>query len=333
MIPLVSVLMPVRNEEDFIAKSLQAVLNQDYPAGKMEILIADGRSQDKTRDIIEGLMKRHSFIKLIDNPRGIVSSGLNACLLVSRGEIIVRVDGHCEIAPDYVRCCVELLEKEEAGAVGGPIETVGETLTAQAIALAMSSFFGVGGSAFRTLKNEKKYVDTAAFFAVRRETLEKAGPFDEELVRNQDDEYNYRLRKLGFRILLDPAIRSRYYSRAGLVSLAKQYFQYGFWKVRVMQKHPCQMQWRQFIPPAFVFSLLAAFAFSLFEEMGKMIWIGITASYLSVNLLASLAVSFQNGWQYLFLLPLVFAALHFSYGFGFLTGLIKFWDRWDQAAR
>lgn len=329
--PFVSVLMPVRNEGRFMERSLKAAFNQDYPQDHLEVIVADGMSEDETRKTIGSFQKKYPAMKLINNPKKIVSAGLNLALREAKGEMIVRVDGHCEISSDYVRRCVELLEKNEADVVGGPIETIGETFTAQAIALAMSSFFGVGGSAFRTVKNKRKYVDTVAFFAARREILEKAGPFDEELVRNQDDEYNYRLRKLGFRILLDPNIRSRYYSRSSFISLAKQYFQYGFWKVRVFQKHPRQMQWRQFVPAVFILFLAASFGLSFFGETGRAALDAIAGSYLTVNLLASLAVSCKNGWRNLVLLPFIFAVLHFSYGIGFLSGSVYFINRWTRA--
>ncbi len=148
--------------------------------------------------------------------------------------------------------------------VGGPLETVGESLTARAIAAAMSSRFGVGGSAFRLADSETQFTDTVAFPAYQRAVIDAAGPFDEELVRNQDDEYNYRLRKLGVKILLARDVRSQYFSRATLTKLWSQYFQYGYWKVRVMQKHPRQMQLRQFVPPLFVITLIAFLLLSPF---------------------------------------------------------------------
>ena len=170
----------------------------------------------------------------------------------ARGEIIVRVDGHCEIAPDYVRRCVEHLQDPSVPAVGGPLETIGHGPLSRAIAAAMSSWFGVGGSAFRIVRDRTLLTDTVAFPGYTRAIMERAGPFDEELVRNQDDEYNYRLRKMGARILLASDIRARYYSRSSLRSLGRQYLQYGYWKVRVMQKHPWQMKARHFAPLAFV---------------------------------------------------------------------------------
>ncbi|MCB1034312.1 MAG: glycosyltransferase family 2 protein, partial [Acidobacteria bacterium] len=213
-LPFVTVVMPVRNEADFIERSLGAVLSQDYPRNRFEVLIADGMSTDDTRERIRSLPSGAVPVRILDNPGRIVPTGLNAALKEARGEIIVRVDGHCEIAPDYLRRSVEHLSRGEASGVGGPIETVGEGYRAQAIAAAMSSNFGVGGSAFRTGRDEPSFVDTVAFPAYPRQILQKAGPYDEELVRNQDDEYNYRLRKAGHRLLLAPDVRSLYFSRA-----------------------------------------------------------------------------------------------------------------------
>src|SRR5437867_2140905 len=227
--PFVSVLMPVRNEGAFIARSLGAVVSQDYPRDRLEVIVSDGMSTDSTREVIADISRQHANVVLIDNLEKIAATGLNQALRVARGEIIVRVDGHCEIASDYVRHCVSHLLDDKAECVGGPLETIGETFTAQAIAAAMSSRFGVGGSAFRVGTKEPRLTDTVAFPAYKRETIQRAGDFDEELVRNQDDEYNYRVRKLGGRILLSPDVRSRYYSRAGFASLWKQYFAYGYW--------------------------------------------------------------------------------------------------------
>jgi len=217
--PFVSVLMPVRNEAAFIQRSLGSVLAQDYSPEHMEIIVADGLSNDGTRDIVNVLRRQNPNVSLIDNSGKIVATGLNAALGVAKGEIIVRVDGHCEIATDYVSRCVSHLTEDKVDCVGGPLETIGETYVARVIAAAMSSNFGVGNSAFRVGTKEAKFVDTVAFPGFRRETIQRAGAFDEELVRNQDDEYSYRVRKLGGRILLSPEIQSRYYSRASLRKL------------------------------------------------------------------------------------------------------------------
>jgi glycosyltransferase involved in cell wall biosynthesis len=327
-LPLVTVIMPVRNEAAYIDRSLGAVLAQDYPANRLEILVVDGLSDDGTRERVLARQADHPHLCLLDNPQGIVPPGLNLGIRRARGEIIVRVDGHCEIAPDYVRRCVEHLLVGGVEAVGGPIETVGETATAAAIALGMSSWFGVGGSAFRTVKDKAMLVETVAFPAYRRETLRRLGPFDEEMVRNQDDEYNYRLLEQGGRILLTPDVRSRYYSRSGLRSLWRQYYQYGYWKVRVMQKHPRQMRPRQFAPPAFVAVLLgSAVLGTLFRPLWSLFGL-VAALYMAANTVASLAHGVARAPRLLLIHPI----LHLSYGLGFLVGLARFAGRPPVAA-
>src|SRR5882762_6613866 len=159
-LPLVTIIMPVRNEASFIVRSLTSVLRQNYPLDQMEIIVAEGMSKDTTRELIRSMQTSHLNLRMIDNPGQIVSTGLNAALREAKGEIIIRIDGHCEIAPDYVRRCVHSLLREKVDGVGGPIETVGETKCAQAIALAMSSTFGVGGAPFRAVKNKTRLVDT-----------------------------------------------------------------------------------------------------------------------------------------------------------------------------
>lgn len=325
--PFVSVIMPVRNEAAFIERSIGAVASQDYPHDRMEILIADGMSQDGTREIISSLQQQHTNVKVIDNPGQIVATGLNAAMRQAKGEVIVRVDGHCEIASDYLSRCVEHLLYDDVDAVGGPVETVGESVTARAIATAMSSRFGVGGSAFRVANSSTQFTDTVAFPAYRRSVIDR-GAFDEELVRNQDDEYNYRLRKLGVRILLASDIRSRYYSRATLAKLGSQYFQYGFWKVRVMQKHPRQMQLRQFVPLLFVVALLAALLMMPIFPAARYLTELILSLYAVAVITASIISARKSKWQLLPLLPIAFAILHLAYGLGFLFGLMKFWNRW-----
>lgn len=330
--PFVTIIMPVRNEEAFIERSLHSVLAQDYPSSRMEILVVDGLSDDRTPELLAATCATYPQVRVLANPARIVPTGLNLALKQARGEILIRVDGHCEIAPDYVSRCVDLLITEKVDCTGGPIETIGETPVARAIALAMSSPFGVGDSAFRTVKDQILLVDTVAFPAYTRQAVESTGLFDEELVRNQDDEYNYRLRKLGGKILLSPAIRSRYFSRSSIRSLWRQYYQYGFWKVRVMQKHGRQMQPRQFIPPAFVLALMGSALLALFGWPGRVLLVSVAGIYLAANLAASAQVARGQGWGVFRQLPLIFASLHISYGLGFLHGLLHFRGRWKDRA-
>ncbi len=329
-LPFVSILMPVRNEAAFIGTSLGAVLAQDYPHDLLEVIVADGRSTDRTLEMVETFLARDPRVRLCDNPGRIVPTGLNTAIALARGEIVVRVDGHCEIAPDYVRLCVEHLRRGEADGVGGSIQTVGVTPTARAIAAAMSSRFGVGNSAFRTERAATRLVDTVPFPAYTREILRRAGPFDEELVRNQDDEFNFRVRELGGRILLASDVRSRYESRSSLRSLARQYFQYGYWKVRVMQKHPSQMSVRHFVPAAFVSTLVASGLAALAMPGARTAFIGLAAIYAAACLLVSAVVLRRAGSGPLLLLPVAFATLHLAYGVGFLFGLLRFAGRWGD---
>jgi glycosyltransferase involved in cell wall biosynthesis len=308
---------------------LLSVLEQDYPLDCIEIFIADGMSVDNTRSLIREFSAVYSQlnIQILDNPGKIVPIGINIALRQAKGEIIIRVDGHCIIASDYVRRCVERIQNDGIDGVGGPMESIGETQLSRAIAIGMSSTFGVGNSAFRTLSGKTMLVDTVPFPAYTRKIIERAGYYDEELVRNQDDEYNYRIRGLGGKILLAEDVRSTYFSRTSWAGLWRQYFQYGYWKVRVLQKHPRQMSLRQFVPPAFVLALLCSIALALFPIIRPFSMI-IPLLYLIVNIVASLWVASKHGWNYFGWLPFVFAILHLSYGLGFLIGFVKFWNRW-----
>ena len=268
----------------------------------MEVLIADGMSTDATRNIIGELAREYHQhdIQIVDNSKKIVPTGMNIALRKARGDIIVRVDGHCIIAPDYVRRCVEHIQNDRVDGVGGSIESVGETNIAQAIAVGMSSQFGVGNSAFRTLAGKSMLVDTVPFPAYKREIIERVGLYDEELVRNQDDEYNYRVRKSGGRLLLAADVHSTYFSRTSLRGLWRQYLQYGYWKVRVFQKHPLQMRLRQFIPAVLVGALIASVLMLVCESQNddRLAYV-VPVIYVGTVLSASLVILLKNHRKYL----------------------------------
>jgi glycosyltransferase involved in cell wall biosynthesis len=331
--PSVSIIMPIRNEAAFIERSLGAVLRQDYPAGAMEVLIADGMSSDGTREIIHQLQERtpHIPISIIDNPERIVPTGFNAALRVAQGEIIVRVDGHTEIAPDYVRRCVETLARSGADNVGGRMDPIGETAFGEAVALATTTPFGVGGSRFH-YADQEEYVDTVYMGAWPRQVFDRIGYFDDEMVRNQDDEFNYRLRKKGGRILLNPQIQSRYTNRSTLTSLWRQYFQYGFWKVRVFQKVPGSARTRHWIPPLFALAVVGGLPLALLVPFLRPPYLAGLALYALVDLLVSGRIAAQAGWRHLLRLPLVFLVLHLSYGLGFWRGVVHFGPPRQRAA-
>jgi cellulose synthase/poly-beta-1,6-N-acetylglucosamine synthase-like glycosyltransferase len=330
-VPFVTIIMPVRNESRYIQESLLAVLDQDYPSGRMEVIIADGQSTDQTRQIVRNLQKDHPNLRMVDNVDRIVPTGFNLALQQARGEIIIRVDGHTRIAPDYVHHCVQALRTTDAVTVGGRMDPVGETIMGKAIALATSTPFGVGGSRFHFAR-EAAWVDTVYMGAWRRGTFRQIGGLDEEMVRNQDDEFNYRIRANGGKVLLSPKIRSVYTVRASLKELWRQYYQYGFWKVRVLQKHPRQMQLRQFLPAAFILALLASFLLTITLQIGWLFLAVVAGSYLVINIGASIlaARQCQAGLDMGLRVCLVNAAMHLSYGLGFLLGMIYFINRWKD---
>lgn len=339
--PFVSLILPIRNEGAHIQRCLEAVLDQDYPSDRMEILVVDGMSTDGTREMVQEIIakqekpdKRSSVSRspspviLLDNPSGIVPSAMNIGLRQAEGDIIIRVDGHTVIAPDYVRRCVEALERTEADSVGGRMNAAGTGAFGRAVALATSSPFGVGGARFH-YSDKEEWVDTVYMGAWPRRVFDTIELFDEELVRDQDDEFNYRLRGHEGRILLSPAIRSEYNVRSTPRALFRQYFQYGYWKVRVLQKHPRQMRMRQFVPPLFVLALGLS-ALCAVSPLLRSLSPVVPVLYLCASLSASLLAAARRGWRAFPLLPVVFAILHLSYGLGFLVGLVRFANRWGD---
>jgi len=323
--PVVSMILPIRNEAEAIGRCLDSIIVQEYARERIETIVVDGMSEDCTREIVEEFASHHPNIRLLSNTRRIVPVALNIGIRAARGSIIVRVDGHTAIAPDYVEQCVAALQRTGADNVGGRMDARSTGFFGETVALATSSPFGIGGSRFHYSQREE-WVDTVYLGAYRRELFDRIGLFDEEMVRDQDDEFNYRLRAQGGRIRLCPQIRSEYTNRSSPSRLWKQYYEYGYWKVRVLQKHPRQMSWRHFMPPAFVLALSSGVVLLFFGMPWSLL---ITAgSYILACSAASMWVAAKSGIRYLCTLPAVFAILHMSYGVGFLVGLIRFFDRW-----
>lgn len=323
----VSVIMPVHNEGNFILRSLGALLEQDYPKDRMEIILADGMSTDNTRQLAEQIASASTIpVKFVDNVKKIAPSGLNLALRAAKGEIIVRVDGHTIVESDYVSECVDALLRTGAANAGGKMNAVSEGSAGQAIAIATSSRFGIGNARFH-YSDQEEYVDTVYLGAWPKSIFDRYGLFNEELVRNQDDEFNYRLRAGGEKILLSPRIKSIYFNRSSFMSLWRQYFQYGYWKVRVLQMHPRQMSMRQFVPLIFVASLTVTAILSLLIPFGWLAFAGVVLSYVIANFAATL-IAVKKKIALLPLVSLSFAILHLSYGFGFLLGIFSFVGHW-----
>jgi len=320
---MVSVIVPVRNEAPYIETVLAAVVAQDYPAHRIEYLIADGASTDGTREAIERAASSHPSIRLIDNPKHFVSSGLNRALAEARGDVIVRMDGHWEYPRDYVSRVVALREETGASNAGGVIVPTGTTYVQRSICAALCSPVGVASAAMRGRPpaDALQEVDTVNGGCWRRETLVAVGGFNEEMVRNQDDELSFRLRKAGGRIVQSWSIRFQYVVRDRLSKLFRQYLQYGYWKVRVLRKHPRQASVRHLVPTFLVLFLLGGGLASIFAPAVRPV-VALGAAVYGVGVTVA---AFLAAWpSELPLWPGVvaaFLAMHIGYGSGFLLGL------------
>ncbi|WP_119153753.1 glycosyltransferase family 2 protein [Caldimonas tepidiphila] len=319
MTRLVSVIVPCRNERAHIGAFCASAAAQALPPGwALEVLVADGLSDDGTREALQELAARDARLRIIDNPGRIVSSGLNRALAAARGEVIVRMDVHTTYAADYVAQCLAALERSGADNVGGPWHAVGDTPTQRAVAAAFQSRWLAGGARSRDLAYEGP-VDTVYLGCWPRASLERFGGFDETLVRNQDDEHNLRITRGGGRVWQSAAIRSSYRPRGRVAQVFRQYLQYGYWKPFVMRKHGQPAALRHLVPGAFVLVLALLLLAAL---LGAPAWpaLGLAGVYAAAVLAASLAVAAGSEWKLLPRLPAVIAAYHFGYGIGSLLG-------------
>ena len=334
--PRVTVIMPIRNEAGFIRRSLGSILSQDYIDGPIQILIVDGRSDDGTRELVKSLIREMDEesssvrVMLLDNTAGTVPKALNIGIEHADGDIIVRVDGHCEIQPDHIRRCIEVLEKTDADNVGGIQQAYGDRYLGRVIARATSSPFGVGSARFH-YSRKGGWADTVYLGAYRREVFQRFGNFDEEMIRNQDDEFNFRLTQRGGRIWLDPSIQTTYYVRPSLPRLWKQYFQYGLFKVRVIQKRGGAASFRHLVPFAFVIALLTTLTLGFLIGRQELA-LAVSLPYAAVNLGVSFYTA-RRDLSLLPLLPLTFLTLHFSYGLGFAAGLWRWRKHFVKRSR
>jgi len=318
---LLSVIAPCRNEAAFIDAFCDSVLRQQLPAGwHMEVLIADGMSDDGTRERLQERCARDGRLVLVDNPGRIVSTGLNACIARARGEVVARLDIHTVFAPDYLARCIEALERSGADNVGGPWVAQGTGPMGEAIAAAFQCRWVVGGARSRDQAYEGA-VDTVYLGCWRREAFARFGLFDEALVRNQDDEHNLRLRRGGGRIWQSGTIHSVYHPRDSLRHLYAQQQQYGYWRPFVVRKHGQPGSLRQLVPALFVAALVLSAVLLPWTPWPAIALLALYGPYL---LLASLAAARAAGTRHtLWRLPAVIAAFHIGYGWGTWQGL---WD-------
>ena len=327
--PFVSFVLPLRNEAASMRDCLDSILAQDYPSDRFEVIVVDGESDDHTPAIAREYAGHDSRVRLVVNPGRIVPTGMNVGIRSARGEIVARVDGHTRIAPDYVRMGVDTLQRTRADNVGGAMNAVGGGTFGDAVAHATSSRFGVGS--YFHFGTEERSVDTVYMGMWPRSVFERAGLFDEELVRNQDDELNYRIRKTGGTIVLNPRMRSWYQNRQGVRRLARQYFQYGEWKVRVLQKHPRQMSWRHFVPPFFVATLLLLGILGVVVPQTSFLLAAVVGAYSGTILAIAAANALSRGVGTWLATAAAFMIIHLAWGIGFLAGLARFAHWWRRS--
>lgn len=322
MLPFISIVLPVRNEERYIEACVRSIFAQDYPADRLEVLFVDGRSEDRTVELLRAMQKEHPQIAVLDNPNRTVPYAMNIGIRACRGEIIVRLDAHAEYPPDYVRLSVETLLEKDCDNAGGVFVTRGRGFMGEAIAAMLATPLGVGNAAYR-LTERDGYVDTVPFGCFRRELFERIGGFDERMTRNQDNELNFRIRKNGGKIYLNHNIRVNYYCRDSLRGILRMGFMNGKWNVITMALVPGSMGVRHFVPLAFVLSTVGLILLTLLAQsafFGGLLLLEWGA-YLMLDAFYAYSIAREKGWRFLPVEAFLYPAFHFAYGFGSLRGL------------
>ena len=321
----VSIIVPCRDEKKYIVKCLDSIIAQDYPKDNLEILVVDGGSTDGTKEIVKEYIQKYPFMKLLNNPRRAVPIALNIGIKEVKGEVIMRMDAHNAYEKNYIPKCIKYLKKYDVDNVGGICVTSpgANTILARSIALTLSHPFGVGNSYFRIGSKEPRFVDTVPFGCYKREVFERVGLFNENLVRNQDIEFNLRLKKAGGKILLVPDITSYYHARSTLKAFARQNFWNGFWVIYSTKFTKIPFSIRHLVPFFLVVFLMGSLILLFFFHPFIYLFTFIFGSYFILNVFFSARLSFKDGLKYLPTLILSFSTLHFSYGFGSILGVIK----------
>lgn len=327
MPPYVSIIVPCYNEQATIRFLLDAILAQTYPRPRMEVVIADGLSQDRTLETISAFQEEHPdlALRVVGNQRRTIPSSLNLAIATARGEIIVRLDAHSMPIPEYVERSVRALEEGRGSNVGGVwmIRPGGNGWIPEAIAAAAAHPLGVGDAMYR-LKASAGPVDTVPFGAFRRDLIEKIGDFDESLLTNEDYEFNTRVRHSGGVVWLDPQIRSTYIARSSLAELAKQYWRYGYWKFRMLRRYPDTVRWRQALPPLFVASIVVLLLLSIFLSLALYLLVFEILLYFLALMVAGISVAIHQRKSLLVPgLMLAIMTMHTGWGSGFLWSLVS----------
>jgi len=318
----VSIVIPCYNENEYIIRCLDSIDKQSYPKELITTFVCDGNSTDGTQNLVKAyVLKDHSF-KLLINEQKTTPHALNLGIKNSTSDVVIILGAHSELDVDFVKKSMETFSVDEnIMCVGGVLENVYANDTSKTIGYAMSSPFGVGNAHFRT-GTKKGYVDTVAFGAYRKEIFEKVGLFDEQLIRNQDDEFNYRITSSGYKIYLDPEIKCKYFVRASYGKLFSQYYQYGYWKVYVNKLHKTVTTGRQLVPALFVLYLLIL-PFSCI--IGGPVCV-FSSLFLFLYLVFAMTFASIKSSNPLILIKIVytFLILHLGYGIGYLKGILDF---------
>ncbi len=314
--------MPVRNEEEYIRASLQSLVDQSYPAKDFEIIVVDGRSSDRTREIIDEVRERNPQVRCLDNPAGIVPTAMNMGIRAARGEIIIRVDGHTVCPRDYASNCIKYLEQTGADNVGGPCLTAAadESLGARLVAAILSSPFGVGDSKFRT-SSKDGFVDTVPFGAFRRELFERVGMYNEKLIRNQDNDLNARIRTAGGRIYMTSVLTTRYHPVKSFIGLLEYAFETSKWHIFTLRENRDSLGLRHLVPAAFQIILLLLLPASFMSVYAQGILVAIVCVYLLTGFYFSLIAKTAGNWDVALVQPFATFCFHIAYGAGTLFGL------------
>ena len=312
----VSVILPVLNEEDYLAHAVSAILGQDFD-GDLEVVLAVGPSKDKTMEIARELAKKDNRVKIVENPSGRTAAGLNLAIQNSIYPIIVRVDGHANIPVDYISIAVGLIETTGAVNVGGIMAAEGQTEFENAVASAMRSPLGVGAAKFHTGGSAGES-DTVYLGVFKREALLAIGGFDEHFTRAQDWELNYRLRQNGGKIYFDPRLTVTYRPRRSLLALGKQYFEYGRWRRVVSRTHKGTINLRYLAPPFTVIGTITSLIAGVFHS----IFFIPAAIYGLFLVFASLKIG--KSIKERIYLPAILLTMHMSWGVGFITSTRRF---------
>ncbi len=322
---IVSVIVPCRNEVDHIECFVQSLMTQCLPSRMaLEVLIADGRSDDGTREELDRLSRQNPSIQIVDNPKRTAAAGLNAAIRRARGEIFIRMDVHTTYAADYIFQCLHALQTSAADNVGGPWVARGSGYVSKAIALAFSSLLVSGGGKAHCPAYEGP-VDTVYLGCWPRKAFETFGLFDEEFIRTQDSELNLRINRAGGTVWQTPAIRSWYIPRSSLRQLAGQYTQYGYWKAKVLQKHKRLASSRQWAPGGILAVLLLLILLSPFLAWARFAAAALVTIYTAALAVGSVPMCGAHGrWRLLPIMPVVIGVYHFSFGYGFLRGFFDF---------